>query len=112
MEMPKVPRFLVCSRYTEAQVTLDISEILDRSLRARTKERSSRDRIQSSVSVDNQRKGFLVRHSVILAEIQSLSSFLSNRSGYQSCGQARCPIYPHQCIADQKVILLGFSGPR
>ena len=106
------PRFLVCSRYTEAQVTLDISEILGRSLRARTKERSSLDRIQPSVSVGNHCKGLLGRQSVISAEIESLSSFLSDGSGNRSCGQARCPIYLHQCIVDQKVILLAFSAPR
>jgi hypothetical protein len=53
METAKVSRLLLCSRNTASQATLDISEILDRSLKARTKERSSRDQIQFSVSVGN-----------------------------------------------------------
>jgi hypothetical protein len=92
VEVPKVSRFLVCSRNTESQVTRDISEILDRSWKARTKETPSRDRIQPAVSVGNQRKDLLARHSATSAEIQSLLSFvfvvLATRLADERCAQS------------------------
>jgi hypothetical protein len=80
MGTAKVSRFLLCSRNTATQATRDISEILDRFSKARTREKSSHDQIESFVRVGNQRKGLRALNPVILTEIQSLFSFLSNRT--------------------------------
>jgi hypothetical protein len=110
METAKVSRFLPCIQSTSSQVSGDISGILDRSVKACTKEIPFRDRIRSFVHVGNQRKGLLGRHSVVLAEIRSFFSFIQG-SWLQSCRQPPCSIYLHQCIVDQKVILLTFGDP-
>jgi|HubBroStandDraft_6_1064221.scaffolds.fasta_scaffold229702_3 hypothetical protein len=111
METAKVSRLLLCSRSTALQVTWDTSEIPDRSSKARTKERSSRGRIQSFASVGNRRKGLLSRHSVTSIEIHHLFSFVSSRPDNRRV-TALCPIYLHQCIVAHTVILLAFIRPR
>ena len=89
----------------------DISEISDRSWKARTKETSPHDWIQSFARFGNQRRVPLGLNSVISTEIHYPFSFLSNCNG-KGYFTGLCPIYLHQCIVAHTVILLAFSASR